>query len=141
MSVSEGLELTPFVNRCLALFFEVPEDPHDKLIREKSEYFVLRLKQNYEHEVREIIKDHAAQIGLDDVAKNREQDLIKFGELLQKTSAYPVFKVCLSRHDFDDDTLQIVTSEVNKMNGQKFEMMELWNRAVDWYRKYGEVSG
>ena len=38
MAVSEGLDFTAFFNRCLALFFDVPLDPHEKLIREKEEF-------------------------------------------------------------------------------------------------------
>jgi len=141
MSIEEGLELTAFVNRCLALFFEVPEDPRDKLIIEKSQYAVLRLKEKYKREILGVIKDYEVLNTAGQAAQDRESELIQFGEFLKKTTAYPVFKACLARRDFDDDTLQIVTSEVNKMNGRKFETMELWNKAVDWYRKYGEVTG
>jgi len=140
MTIEEGLNLSAFVNRSLALFFEVPEDPRDNLIKEKTQYAVLRLKEKYKREIMGVIKEYESQSKIDQANQDRDAELIQFGEYLKRTSAYPIFKVCLSRHDFDDDTLHIVTSEVNKMNGQKYEMIELWNRAVDWYRKYGEAS-
>ena len=141
MSIEEGLNLSAFVNRSLAIFFGVPEDPRDKLIKEKTQYAVLRLKEKYNREIMEVIKDYEASNKLNQVVEDRESELIQFGEYLKKTSAYPVFELCLKKRDFDDDTLQIVTSEVNRMNGRKYDSMELWNRAVDWYRKYGEVTG
>lgn len=140
MVIEEGIDLTAFVNRTLALFFDVPEDPRDKLMKEKSQYAVLRLKEKYKREIMGVIKEYSVNSSIAEAANEKEQDLIRFGEFLKKTSAYPVFELCLKKRDFDDDTLQIVTSEVNRMNGQKYESMDLWNRAVDWYRKYGEVQ-
>ena len=139
LSIEEGIELTAFVNRCLALFFEVPENPHDKLIKEKSQYAVLRLKQKYEREIMGVIKEYESQSKMDQAVQEREAELIQFGEYLKRTSAYPVFKICLLKHDVDEDTLDIVTSEVNKMNGQRYNATDLWNKAINWFKKY-EVS-
>lgn len=140
MVIEEGIELSAFVNRTLALFFEVPEDPRDKLLKEKSQYAVLRLKEKYKREIMGVLKEYESKTALNQAASDRESELIQFGEYLKKTSAYPVFELCLKKHDFDDDTLRIVTSEVNKMNGQRYDDIELWNRAVAWYQKYGEVQ-
>lgn len=140
MAVSEGIDFTAFFNRCLALFFEVPEDPRQKLVKEKSEYTVLRLKEKYHKEISEIIQDQKAQSCIQDREKSKDQELIKFGEYLKTSSAYPVLVKCLERKDFDDDTLSIVTMDMNRNNGNHYEPEQVWNMAIDWYRKYGATS-
>jgi len=139
LSVSKGLDMSAFVNRCLALLFDVPEDPFDKLIRERSEYFVLQLKENYNREVRELLKEQSSKSLINDAIKDKENDIVQFGELLKKTTSFKIFKNCLSKQDFDEDIVWTVTSEINKMNGRKYETNELWNKAIDWYRHYGKV--
>ena len=141
MSIEEGINLTSFVNRALALFFEVPEDPRDKLIREKTKYSVLRLREKYQKEIVSVIKEYESQSEFDQVSQEKEEELIQFGNFLKKTTAFPMLKNCLSTRNFNEDTLQIVTSEVNKMNGKEYDTYGLWNKAIEWYRKYGQVTG
>jgi len=141
LSVSAGISFTPFLNRCLAMFFEVPENPTDKMIREKSEYIVLRLKQNYEREVREILKENASQESVNDAAREREDELIKFGHQLMKAPSYPAFEKHLKNPDLVDERIMAtITSEVNRMNGKKWSDDELWNYAITWWNKYGKVT-
>lgn len=140
MAIDEGIEFTAFFNRCLALFFDVPEDPRLKLVKEKSEYAVLRLKEKYQREIFEIVKDHESQISIKDREKAKDAELIQFGEYLQKTSAYPIFKNHLVRKDTDDDTLSIITLEMNRMNGRKYSELEIWNTSITWFTKYGARS-
>jgi len=138
---AKGIEISPWINRAMALFLGVPEDPNDHMIKKKTDVVVSTLLLSYESEIKKRVQEFSKDSDIQDRVKQHEEELIRFGEYLKKTSAFPVFKLCLKKHDFDDDTLQIVTSEVNRMNGQTYDSMELWNRAVDWYRKYGEVTG
>ena len=77
---------------------------------------------------------------INELAKNKDAELVQFGDRLQRTSLYPAFRVCLERRDPDDKTLSKVTSEINRMNGNHYQEMELWNRAITWYQKYGVVA-
>lgn len=138
---AQGIEISPWINRAMALYLGVPEDPNDHLIKKKTDVVISTLLLSYESEIKKRVQEFTKDSEIQDKIKQQELDLIQFGEYLKKTTAYPVFKVCLANRDFDDDTLEIVTSEVNKMNGRRYEPMDLWNRAVNWYRKYGQVTG
>ncbi len=140
LAVDEGIEFTAFFNRCLALFFDVPEDPRLNLVKEKSEYSILRLKEKYQKEIIGIIKEHESQSSIRDQNAAKEAELVQFGDYLQRTTLYPAFRLCLERRDPDDKTLSKVTSEINRMNGNHYQEMELWNRAITWYQKYGVVA-
>jgi hypothetical protein len=84
--------------------------------------------------------EHAEQSKLSELEKQKEQELIQFGERLQGTSVYPAFQSQLARKDFEDDTLAKVTSELNRLSGKRYEMLDVWNRAICWYQKYGATS-
>lgn len=140
MAVDEGIEFTAFFNRCLALFFGVPEDPRLNLVKEKSEYAVLRLKEKYQKEIMGIVKEYESESSIRDAVKEKESELIQFGEYLKQTTAYPVFLIQLIRKDPEDDTLSIVTNEINRMNGKTYREVEVWNTAITWHQKYGARS-
>ena len=59
---ARGIELSPWINRAMALYLDVPEDPKDELIKKKTEMVVSTLLLRYEQEVRERIKEHAEKI-------------------------------------------------------------------------------
>lgn len=137
---SREINISALFNKIASGLFELPEDPNEKLIREKSQYIVLQLRENYEKEIKMLMAEHAEQSKLSELEKQKEQELIQFGEWLQGTSVYSAFHTQLARKDFEDDTLAKVTSELNRLNGKRYEMLDVWNRAICWYQKYGATS-
>ena len=137
LAVSEGLDVSAFLNLALAAYFEVPEDPRTKLIREKCTHFVLRIKNRYNSEMKEILAEHASQNTIDEATRKKDAELVTFGEYLKKSSAFPIFERCLKRKEPEGDILELITLEVNRMNGHTYEEHELWNKAITWYNKYG----
>ena len=137
---SREINISALFNKIASGLFELPEDPNEKLIREKSQYIVLQLRENYEKEIKILMAEHAEQSKLSELEKQKEQELILFGEWLRGTSVYPAFQSQLARKDFEDDTLAKVTSELNRLNGKRYEMLDVWNRAICWYQKYGATS-
>jgi hypothetical protein len=135
---SREINISALFNKIASGLFELPEDPNEKLIREKSQYIVLQLRENYEKEIKILMAEHAEQSKQSELEKQKEQELIQFGGWLQGTSVYPAFQSQLARKDFEDDTLLAkVTTEINRLNGKRYEMVDVWNRAICWYQKYG----
>jgi hypothetical protein len=136
-----GLTLSSFLAYALPMFLDLPPDPREQLIKADMEKMVLRLRSTYEFEIKQIVQGKTEKDAESNREKAKTADLIQFGEYLQRTTAYPVFKSQLMRKYYDDDTiLTIVTREINRMNGKTYRENEVWNTAITWYQKYGATS-
>ena len=131
-----GMTLSSFIARTLPIFLDLPEDPRDKLIQDKLSQVVLRARSFYISEMAELMKEHKQELKEDP----KILELLNLGDKLVKTSAYPIFKNCLAKREPDMDILSVVTIEINKMNGQKYDELDLWNQSLEWFSKYGALS-
>lgn len=143
---ADGIDLTSFVDRALAVYFEVPEDPREALIREKLETVKLRLRSSYEMEMREIIRTQSDQITNEDAEKTREQkkltELKTLGEYLKGLNFYPKLEKCLRDPDLADDLWDHwidAAAIISSKNGKKWDENNLWSVALDWWQKYGKA--
>jgi len=135
----KGVDLSAFVNKALAGFLDLPEDPTEKLLREGVEKVVSYTRLSYINEIRGRLRD-GEQTHLDeDLEKAKQKELIKdlerIGVLLQKTSCYPQIIEALSRGDPESSYWDTALCEINNLNGRQYELHELWNQALDWYYK------
>ncbi len=137
---ARGISLSSWINRAMALFLGVPEDPEDELIKKKTEIVVSTLLLSYESEMRQKMKEHASKSSIQDAEKAKEDELVRFGESLKKSPDYPIFKKCLVKKDIENEFLGQITQYINKKTGSEYENIEFWNRAITWFQKYGTVQ-
>jgi hypothetical protein len=129
-----GLLLTPFVDRILDIFLEIPIDPEKKIIEEKMKKTVLHYRSTYDNEVDEIKEDHVKE-------KTKEDKMVLFGAHLTGSQWYPSFKKQLEKKELSDEKiLRLVTLDVNKTGGTTYEDMEIWNKSIHWSQKFGMVE-
>ena len=128
-----GLTLSSFLSLALPMFLELPPDPREQLIKADVEKMVLRLRSTYELEIKQIMQEKAEKDAELIPEKQRISELIQFGDYLQRTKSYPDFRRCLERKDPDDSVLRNITKEINRLNGNEYEEIELWNKAITWY--------
>ena len=144
--LSDGIDLSSFLDRALALYFDVPEDPREALIREKLEAVKLRLRSSYETEMREIIRSQNDQITNEDAEKTRENrkllDLKTLGENLKSLNFYPKLEKCLRDQSLTEDLWDHWIDAaviLSSKNGKKWDEDMLWNSAIEWWQKYGKA--
>jgi hypothetical protein len=135
----KGIELSGFVNKSLAAFLDLPEDPTVKLLREKMEESVIRTRLSYMNEIQSRIQIAEQTQTKEDIEKAKQKELIaqldKFGTLLLRTSCYPKIYRALRDTDPDASCWDIALVEINNMNGNSYTFDEVWNTAIEWYRK------
>ena len=141
---AKGIDISSFVNRAMALFLEVPEDPREILIKQQTEYVVTQLRATYMHEMNTILKQHNEQQQVQDLerarADQRSAELLSFGELLQKTTCWKQIRRALLDKNHDSNYWDLALDEMNKMDGDRWDGITLWNTAIDWYAKFGKLQ-
>jgi len=139
---AKGLKLSPFVNNVIAMFLDLPPDPRERILKEKSDEVVLRLRSSYEHELRLRIREYEQQQQVQDLdraaADKRSAELLHVGELLQRTTCWSQVQRALQDQDSDSEYWEIAVHEVNGMDGDRWDSTRLWNTAIDWYARYGK---
>jgi hypothetical protein len=139
MMNSKGIEVSAFLNRAMILFLELPDDPREALLKKKTEDVVSTLRSTYVRELRESLKTFALQ----NQEKNQEilrkeayqEKLFEIGDLLNKTSCFPRIIESLSDRNAEASCWDTAVFEINSKNGTRYEFVELWNLAIDWYLK------
>jgi hypothetical protein len=135
----QGIELSAFVNKSLAAFLDLPEDTTQKLLREKMEESAIRTRLSYMNEIRSRIQIAEQSQTKEDIEKAKQKELIdkleKFGTLLLRTSCYPKIYQSLKNVDSEASCWDVALAEINNMNGNSYTFNEVWNTAIEWYRK------
>ena len=138
MISDKGIDLSTFVNKALANFLDLPEDPNEKLLREKIDKSVIRLRISYINEIRDRITFSEQTHLVEDIEKAKQKELIaelqKVGEKLQRTSCYNKVLDALKTLDPEAHCWDTALREINNMNGDHFTPEELWNKSIEWYR-------
>jgi len=136
------IDPSTLINQIITLFLNLPEDPREKLVKEQSEEVMIRLRIQYEREIRDRIRESAAQQAVQDLdraaADKRSAELLHVGELLQRTTCWTQVLRALRDQDSDSEYWEIAVHEVNGMDGDRWESTRLWNTAIDWYARYGK---
>jgi hypothetical protein len=135
----KGIDLSAFLHLAMAGFLDVPEDPTVKLLRENMEMTVDRVRAGYLKAVR----DRSTELGVaqteEDIKKVKQNELTQkltdLGKKLQRTSCYPKILEALKTMDSEAWCWDRALEELNSMNGDQYEIHELWNLAIEWYRK------
>ena len=123
----------------MASFLELPEDPTLKLLKENLDSAMIRPRLSYMNSIRGRITELGIAQSEEDIKKAKQneltQKLMDLGKKLQKTSCYP--KILEALKDLDSEAWYWDTAlrEINSMNGDKYGALELWNNAIEWYRK------
>ncbi len=130
--------MSAFINKAMASFLELPDDPNEKLLRENIEHSAIRVRIQYLNEIRSRITKSEEQAALIDTEKAKQErlvsDLQKVGAMLQRTSCYPKVLEALKILDPEAHCWDTALKEINNMNGDTYTLEELWNKAVEWYR-------
>ena len=147
---NQGIDISSFLNRAMALFLDLPEDPREKLIREKSEKLVHKLLCSYNTDLKESLAEAQRKEAELHPEKLRElalqKQLFHIGDCLKETSVYGKLLKSLMKKNPDIAPWEIALKEINSSNGNKYSEVELWNLSLDWYKnigskKPGEVQG
>jgi hypothetical protein len=138
---SKGIDPSTLVNRVIALFLDLPEDPREKLIQQQSEEMVIRLRIQYEREIRDRIREYATEQAAHDrdraARAAAEKPILEFGALLQQTSQYPQALLALQSMRHEAPCWETILDELGARTGRTWEFTEMWNTAIEWYRRYG----
>lgn len=142
-----GLDLSSFVNKTLVEFLELPADPREKLVNEKIDSTVLRLRSTYENEMREIMKDYARESASKISEENRQsvidQELYTLGEHLKTLNFYPKLEKCLKDPGLTEeywDSWIDASAVISSKTGKQHDENNLWNMALQWWQKYGKTG-
>jgi hypothetical protein len=137
-----GVDPSTLINRIIALFLKLPDDPREKLVQEQSEEIMIRLRIQYEREIRDRIMEQATKQAAQDLdrvaADQRAAELLSFGELLQKTTCWMQIHRALQDGNYDSDYWEIALMEINAADGDKWDSTRLWNNAIEWYNRFGK---
>ena len=140
MMEEKGVVMSSFINKAMASFLELPDDPTQKLLRENIEHSAIRVRISYLNEIRSRIIESEQQVAQVDREKTKQKELIaeleKVGESLKKTSCYSKVLVALKTLDPEAPCWDTALQEFNATNGDTFTADELWNKAIEWYRLY-----
>jgi len=140
MMEEKGVVMSSFINKAMASFLELPDDPTQKLLRENIEHSAIRVRISYLNEIRSRIIESEQQVAQVDREKAKQKELIaeleKVGESLKKTSCYSKVLVALKTLDPEAPCWDTALQEINATNGDTFTADELWNKAIEWYRLY-----
>lgn len=140
MMEEKGVVISSFINKAMASFLELPDDPTQKLLRENIEHSAIRVRISYLNEIRSRIIESEQQVAQVDREKTKQKELIaeleKVGESLKKTSCYSKVLVALKTLDPEAPCWDTALQEINATNGDTFTADELWNKAIEWYRLY-----
>lgn len=139
MMTNSGVDLSAFVNKACAVFLDLPEDPTIKLLRENIEKSGIRVRIQYLNQLR----DRSYELGVaqseEDAKKAKQNELTQkltdLGKKLARTSCYPKIIEALKTMDSEAWCWDVALEEINIMNGDQYEIRELWNLAIEWYRK------
>ena len=135
----KGVELSAFLNKALPTFLDLPEDPTQKLLREKLEDSMIRVRLSYINEIRTRIQNAEQAQSQEDIEKAKQKELIaqltEFGSKLQQLSCYDRCVRSLRDVDPEAPCWDRALSEFNNLNGKKYSIGELWETANEWYRK------
>jgi hypothetical protein len=139
MMSDKGIEMSSFINMAMSSFLELPEDPTVKLLRENLESSMIRLRISYLNGIRDRITETDQAQSEEDLKKAKQkeltQKLMDLGKKLQRTSCYPKILQALKDLDSEAWCWDTALREINSMNGDHYGALELWNNAIDWYRK------
>lgn len=141
MISSKGIDPSSLINRFFAGFLDLPEDPRDLLIKQKTEEIVIRLRISYEQELKEAMRQEA----LKDSIKNQEKAvkeakdirLMDLGDLLQELNIYPQLERDLMQKDMESDLWDTALALVNSKSGTQYDLGTLWNTSLEWFKVYG----
>lgn len=140
MMEEKGVVMSSFINKAMASFLELPDDPTQKLLRENIEHSAIRVRISYLNEIRSRIMEAEQTHLVEDMEKAKQKELIaeleKVGESLKKTSCYSKVLVALKTLDPEAPCWDTALQEINATNGDTFTADELWNKAIEWYRLY-----
>jgi|GEM_PF-4970623 len=135
----KGIDLSAFLHLAMAKFLDVPEDPTMKLLRENMEMTVDRVRAEYLNQVRVRAGEAEQARSEEDTKKAKQNELTRkltdLGKKLQRTSCYPKILEALKTMDSEAWCWDVALEELNGMNGDHYEIHELWNLAIEWYRK------
>ncbi len=144
MLQSKGIDPSTLINRVVTLFLDLPEDPAEKLVRIQSEEIMIRLRIQYEQEIRDRIRESATQQQVQDLerarAEQRIEQLLKFGELLQQNQRRDRVMQALRGQDYEAPVWDNVLEEINRVNGGKWTLETLQSTAIDWWKRYGQAT-
>jgi hypothetical protein len=140
MAKEAGIDFTVFFTRCLTEFFDLPPDPRKELINKKADEVVLRLRVQYQNEMRQLAKQQMVQDPTVTAADLRAAKLLELGEALQELSFFPQLKRDLERKNPEDSLWEDALVLVNSKNGNKYTFSTLWSDAIDWYTRYGKTQ-
>lgn len=139
-----GVDLSAFLTIALPVFLDLPEDPTERLIKLRVRSSAIRVRSTYINELRDRsteLRDRIAEEEEEIAAQQAaEAPFIEFGQLLQKTSQYPQALVALQTMRHEAPCWDIILDELNSMDGRTWEWSEMWNTAIEWYRRYGLKS-
>lgn len=139
MISDKGIDLSTFVNMSLGYFLELPEDPTLKLLRERIDDSVIRVRINYMKEIRDRITKVEQTHLVEDLEKAKQIELLtelqKIGKSLKKTSCYPKIIEALKNLDPDAPCWDTAYQEIKERETITYSFPEFWNLAVDWYKK------
>lgn len=137
---ARGLNLSTVVQKIMAGFLDLPDDPREKILTEKIDREVIRLRISYEQEIRDRIRsfDREQRIKENQEAATNQQDqeLLEFYRLAKMTSCWSKIKTDLEHKNSDSHYWEIFLREMNEMNGRQWESNDLWNTGISWYQRF-----
>jgi len=128
-----GLTLTSFLNRALPIYLDLPEDPRDKLIQEKLDKMVIRLRISYAKEMQAAILESQIENQADLELQEQQSELLDLGDLLQKMSTYAQIEKDLKNKEPSDELWEDLAAIVSSKTGRELTSHELWNQALQWW--------
>lgn len=74
------------------------------------------------------------------VKEAAEKPILEFGQLLQRTTQYPEAVLALQAMRHEAPCWDIILEELNALSGRTWEWTEMWNTAIEWYRRHGSKA-
>lgn len=137
MMQSKGIDLSAFLNRAMELFLELPEDPHEQMIKHRTEEIVSKLLLRYAKEMKDCILEKEAR----EKILNAPKENLRIVGIHIKTSKHNGRLLeSLENKDFDEDLWDRACTEINKKNKTKYDSLALFNQGIDWFRTFGGRS-
>jgi hypothetical protein len=142
MMEDKGVVMSTFINKAMASFLELPDDPNERLLRENINSAAIRVRISYLNEIR----DRITKAEMDETQSNAEkakqkainQKLMEVGEQLRRTSVYTRIIKALDKLDGEDPIWDTAIEEFNDVNGTDYDFLSLWNLSIAWYKAYGK---
>lgn len=143
----KGINLSTLISKTMLIFLDLPEDPREKIIQDKIKDIAIRLRIQYEEELRARIREFDKQNEVQDLdraaADQRNGEILNFGDMLQKTTCWPRVQTALQDLDAEAPCWEMATREIQVAsgNGKDWDIISVWNMAIDWWKRYGRNSG